>query len=52
MPITVSIVEDLREVREGLAKLILSDNELELLDNFENAETAIGAVGSPKNSTF
>jgi len=44
MPITVSIVEDLREVREGLAKLILPDNELELLDNFENAETAIGAL--------
>ncbi len=41
MPITVSIVEDLQEVREGLAKLIRSDKELKLLDNFENAESAM-----------
>jgi DNA-binding NarL/FixJ family response regulator len=41
MPIKVSIVEDLTEVREGLARLIRSDNELQLLENFENAESAM-----------
>ena len=41
MPIKVSIVEDLAEVREGLARLISSDNELQLLENFENAESAM-----------
>ncbi len=41
MPIKVSIVEDLTEVREGLARLIRSDNELQLLQNFENAESAM-----------
>jgi DNA-binding NarL/FixJ family response regulator len=40
MPITVSIVEDLQEVRDGLARLIRSDHDLELLDNLENAEVA------------
>lgn len=44
MPITVSIVEDLQEVRDGLAKLILSDKELELLANFENAESAMSVL--------
>ena len=41
MPIKVSIVEDLTEIREGLADLIRSDKELQLLDTFENAESAI-----------
>lgn len=40
MPIKVSIVEDLAEVREGLADLVRSDKELLLLENFENAESA------------
>lgn len=41
MPIKVSIVEDLTEVREGLARLISSDDELQVLENFEDAESAI-----------
>ena len=41
MPIKVSIVEDLAEVREGLAELVRSDRELLLIGSFENAETAI-----------
>ena len=41
MPIKVAIVEDLTEVREGLAELIQSDRELSLMDSFENAETAV-----------
>ncbi|TAL41530.1 MAG: DNA-binding response regulator, partial [Chitinophagaceae bacterium] len=41
MAIKVSIVEDLPEVREGLARLINSDDELELLQDFENAESAM-----------
>lgn len=40
MPISVAIVEDLPEVREGLAELIQSDRELSLTASFENAETA------------
>jgi DNA-binding NarL/FixJ family response regulator len=40
MPISVAIVEDLTEVREGLAELIDSDRELSLIQSFENAETA------------
>lgn len=40
MAIKVSIVEDLDEVREGLADLIRSDKELLLLENFNNAEDA------------
>lgn len=40
MPIRVSIVEDLPEVRDGLAELIRTDKELLLLDNFEDAESA------------
>ncbi len=48
MPITVSIVEDLQEVRDGLARLIRSDNELELLDNIENAEIAMTVLPSSK----
>ena len=41
MPIKVSIVEDLPEVREGLARLIRSDSDLLLLQNFEDAESAL-----------
>lgn len=40
MPIRVVIVEDLGEVREGLAELIKSDKELLLSESFENAESA------------
>lgn len=41
MPIKVAIVEDLAEVRDGLAELVASDRELLLVECFENAETAI-----------
>jgi DNA-binding NarL/FixJ family response regulator len=41
MPIKVVIVEDLTEVRNGLAELIESDKELSLTGSFENAEDAI-----------
>src|SRR5687767_11398939 len=41
MPIKVSIVEDLAEVREGLAELVRSDKELLMLEHFENAEAAV-----------
>jgi DNA-binding NarL/FixJ family response regulator len=41
MPIKVSIVEDLAEVREGLTELVKSDKELLLLENFEDAEAAV-----------
>jgi DNA-binding NarL/FixJ family response regulator len=41
MPIKVSIVEDLTEIREGLAELVRSDKELSLVDSFEDAESAI-----------
>jgi DNA-binding NarL/FixJ family response regulator len=40
MPIKVSIVEDLAEIREGLSELIKSDKELLMLENFDNAESA------------
>jgi DNA-binding NarL/FixJ family response regulator len=41
MPIKVSIVEDLAEVRKGLAELVSSDKELLMMENFETAESAI-----------
>ena len=41
MPIKVSIVEDLAEVREGLAELVSSDKELLMMEHFDNAESAI-----------
>jgi DNA-binding NarL/FixJ family response regulator len=41
MPIRVSIVEDLTEVREGLAELVSSDKELLMVGSFEDAESAI-----------
>jgi DNA-binding NarL/FixJ family response regulator len=41
MPIRVSIVEDLPEIREGLAELIRSDKELLMLEHFDNAESAV-----------
>jgi DNA-binding NarL/FixJ family response regulator len=40
MPIRVSIVEDLAEIRDGLSDLIRSDKELLLLENFTTAELA------------
>lgn len=40
MPVKVSIVEDLDEVREGLADLVRSDKELLMLENFADAESA------------
>ena len=44
MPVKVSIVEDLAEVREGLAQLVRSDPHLLLLDTFEDAESAIEQI--------
>lgn len=41
MPIRVSIVEDLAEVREGLVELIQSDEELLMVGSFKDAESAI-----------
>ncbi len=41
MPIKVSIVEDLAEVRKGLAELVNSDKELLMMENFDTAESAI-----------
>lgn len=41
MPIRISIVEDLTEVREGLVELIQSDGELMLVGSFKDAESAI-----------
>lgn len=40
MPIKVSIVEDLAEVREGIIELISSDRELSMIGSFEDAESA------------
>jgi DNA-binding NarL/FixJ family response regulator len=44
MPIKVSIVEDLAEVRQGLSELINSDKELLMMENFDNAESAIEKI--------
>jgi DNA-binding NarL/FixJ family response regulator len=44
MPVKVSIVEDLAEVREGLKDLVRSDKDLLLLDAFEDAESAIDKI--------
>jgi DNA-binding NarL/FixJ family response regulator len=41
MPIRVSIVEDLVEVREGLIELVQSDEELLMVSSFKDAETAV-----------
>jgi DNA-binding NarL/FixJ family response regulator len=41
MPIRVSIVEDLAEVREGLADLVRSDRELLMVGSFDDAESAV-----------
>lgn len=41
MPIRVSIVEDLAEVREGLVELVQSDEELSMVGSFKDAESAI-----------
>jgi DNA-binding NarL/FixJ family response regulator len=41
MPIRVSIVEDLAEIREGLADLVRSDRELLMIGSFEDAESAV-----------
>jgi DNA-binding NarL/FixJ family response regulator len=44
MPVKVSIVEDLAEVREGLGDLVRSDKDLLLVDAFEDAESAIEKI--------
>lgn len=44
MPVKVSIVEDLAEVREGLGDLVRSDKDLLLMDAFEDAESAIEKI--------
>ena len=41
MPIRVSIVEDLAEIREGLVDLVTSDRELLMVGSFEDAESAV-----------
>jgi DNA-binding NarL/FixJ family response regulator len=41
MPIRVSIVEDLTEVRDGLIELVQSDEELLLVGSFKDAESAV-----------
>ena len=41
MPIRVSIVEDLAEIREGLIDLVRSDRELLMIGSFEDAESAV-----------
>ena len=41
MTITVAIVEDLDEVREGLVKFINNDPDFKVLDAFSNAEEAL-----------
>jgi DNA-binding NarL/FixJ family response regulator len=46
MPIKVSIVEDLDEVREGLAELVSSDKELSLIATFSDAESALKELPS------
>lgn len=48
MPIRVSIVEDLPEIRDGLSELIRSDKELLMLEHFENAESAVTHLPSIK----
>jgi DNA-binding NarL/FixJ family response regulator len=40
MPVRVSIVEDLTEVREGLVDLVQSDAELSMVSSFKDAESA------------
>ncbi|HLG39812.1 MAG TPA: response regulator transcription factor [Chitinophagaceae bacterium] len=44
MPIRVSIVEDLSEIREGLSELVKSDKELLLQETFGNAESAMAKL--------
>jgi len=44
MPVKVSIVEDLAEVREGLGDLVRSDKDLLLVDAFGDAESAIEKI--------
>src|ERR1041384_398648 len=39
-PITLSIVEDLDEVREGLSQFLGSSDEFLMLETFQNAEDA------------
>ena len=46
MPIKVCIVEDLAEIRDGLAELVKSDQELLMLENFSNAESAVAKLPS------
>jgi len=41
MPIRVSIVEDLAEIRDGLVDLVRSDRELLMVGSFEDAESAV-----------
>lgn len=48
MPIRVSIVEDLDEVRDGLSELVKSDKELLLLENFSDAESAASKLPAIK----
>ena len=48
MGITICIVEDLGEVREGLVQFISLNNEFQVLQAFENAEEALEKIPSWK----
>jgi DNA-binding NarL/FixJ family response regulator len=43
-PISIAIVEDLDEVREGLRNFINADPDLKVLDAFSDAEQAVNAI--------
>src|SRR5215212_4751968 len=43
-PITLAIVEDLDEVREGLSQYLGFGNEFTVLDTFQNAEDAAATL--------
>lgn len=44
LAIRVSIIEDIDEIRDGLAELISSDKDMIMLESFGNAESAIESL--------
>ncbi len=44
MPITLTIVEDLDEVRDGLKNFLALSPDFKVLDTFKSAEEALGAI--------
>ncbi len=44
MPISVSIVEDIKEIREGLCALIDGSEGFECINSFSNAESALKGI--------